>query len=166
MFRLIKLEATGFILCVISLLTAYIYFDIIKELAACTLCVLDRFLILGITIIFAISYLTKRRYFFKTLYSFNIILCIVGIISTIRHIWLQKFYDKDALDGFGCGGDFFYYISTLPILDAIMNIIDNPTPCNDVKWQLFGLSIPMYTFILFVILIIINTKIFKEGTYD
>ena len=166
MFRLIKLEATGFILCIISLLTAYIYFDIIKELAACTLCVLDRFLILGITIIFAISYLTKRRYFFKTLYSLNIILCIIGIISTIRHIWLQKFYDKDALDGFGCGGDFFYYISTLPFLDAIMNIFDNPTPCNDVKWQLFGLSIPMYTFILFVILIIINFKILKEGTYD
>ena len=166
MFKLIKLEATGFILCIISLLTAYIYFDIIKELAACTLCVLDRFLILGITIIFAISYLTKRRYFFKTLYSLNIILCIIGIISTIRHIWLQKFYDKDALDGFGCGGDFFYYISTLPFLDAIMNIFDNPTPCNDVKWQLFGLSIPMYTFILFVILIIINFKILKEGTYD
>ena len=47
-----------------------------------------------------------------------------------------------------------------------MNIIDNPTPCNDVKWQLFGLSIPMYTFILFVILIIINVKIIKEGTHD
>ena len=34
-------------------------------------------------------------------------------------------------------------------LDAIKNIFDNPTPCNDIKWQLFGLSIPMYTFILF-----------------
>ena len=64
------------------------------------------------------------------------------------------------------GAIFFYYISTLPILDAISNIFDNPTPCNDIKWQLFGLSIPMYTFILFVILIIINIKIIRETRYD
>ena len=93
-------------------------------------------------------------------------MCVIGVISTIRHIWLQKFQDKDTLDGFGCGGDFFYYISTLPILDAISNIFDNPTPCNDIKWQLLGLSIPMYTFILFVILIIINIKIIRETRYD
>ena len=166
MFKVIKLEATGFILCAISLLIAYIYFDMVKELAACTLCVLDRFLLFGIAFLFAISYLTRRAYFFKTIYSLNIILCVIGIVSTIRHIWLQKFQDKDTLDGFGCGGDFFYYISTLPILDAISNIFDNPTPCNDIKWQLFGLSIPMYTFILFIILIIINIKIIRETEYD
>ena len=166
MFKVIKLEATGFILCAISLLIAYIYFDMVKELAACTLCVLDRFLLIGITFLFAISYLTRRAYFFRTIYSLNIILCLIGVVSTIRHIWLQKFQDKDTLDGFGCGGDFFYYISTLPILDAISNIFDNPTPCNDIKWQLFGLSIPMYTFILFIILIIINIKIIRETEYD
>jgi disulfide bond formation protein DsbB len=70
------------------------------------------------------------------------------------------------MDGFGCGGDFFYYISTLPILEAIMNIFDNPTPCNDVKWELFGLSIPMYTFILFLILFIINIRILIRGKHD
>ena len=63
-------------------------------------------------------------------------------------------------------GDFFYYISTLPILDAIINIFDNPTPCNDIKWQLFGLSIPMYTFILFFILTIITIKILLKGKND
>ena len=63
MFKVIKLEATGFILCAISLLIAYIYFDMVKELAACTLCVLDRFLLIGIAFLFAISYLTKRAYF-------------------------------------------------------------------------------------------------------
>ena len=129
-------------------------------------CVLDRFLILGITLIFAISYLTKRRHFFKTLYSLNIILCFIGIVSTIRHIWLQYFYDETAMEGFGCGGGFFYYITTLPLLDALKNIFDNPTPCNDIKWQLFGLSIPIYTFILFLILTIITVKILLRGKND
>ena len=166
MFKLIKLESVGLILCILSLLTAYIYFDLIKELAACTLCVLDRFLLFGIAIIFTISLITKRKYFFKTLTYFNLIFCLIGIISTVRHIWLQKFYDKGSMDGFGCGGDFFYYISTLPILEAIMNIFDNPTPCNDVKCELFGLSIPMYTFILFLILFIINIRILIRGKHD
>ena len=107
MFKLIKLESVGLILCILSLLTAYIYFDLIKELAACTLCVLDRFLLFGIAIIFTISLITKRKYFFKTLTYFNLILCLIGIISTVRHIWLQKFYDKGSMDGFDCGGDFF-----------------------------------------------------------
>ena len=128
--------------------------------------VLDRFLLFGIAIIFTISLFTKRKYFFKTLTYFNLILCLIGIISTVRHIWLQKFYDKGSMDCFGCGGDFFYYISTLPILEAIMNIFDNPTPCNDVKWELFGLSIPMYTFILFLILFIINIRILIRGKHD
>ena len=166
MFKLIKLETFGFILCFISLSIAYIYFDLIIGLAACTLCMLDRFLLFGIAIIFLVSIATKRKFFFKSLLYLNLILCLIGIASTVRHIWLQYFYDASTINGFGCGGDFFYYISTLPILDAIINIFDNPTPCNDIKWQLFGLSIPMYTFILFFILTIITIKILLKGQHD
>ncbi|MDB2461199.1 disulfide bond formation protein B [Gammaproteobacteria bacterium] len=163
MFKLIKLEVIGIGICILSLLIAYIYFDLVKELAACTLCVLDRFLVFGISFIFLLSIISKRKYFIKTLFSINLILCIIGLISTIRHIWLQKFQDKSAIDGFGCGGDFFYYISTLPFFEAVRNIFDNPTPCNDIKWEFLGLSIPMYTFILFVILTIITIKILIKG---
>ena len=49
MFKLIKLEVIGLGICIISLLIAYTYFDLVKELAACTLCVLDRFLFFGIS---------------------------------------------------------------------------------------------------------------------
>ncbi len=162
MHKLIKLETVGFILCVVSLLVAYIYFDLIVELQPCTLCVLDRYLLILIALIFFIITISGRDFIFKTLNTTNLLLCIIGLISTIRHIWLQVFKDETALDGFGCGGGFFYYISTLPLLDAIKNIFNNPTPCNDVKWQLFGLSIPMYTFILFLILIIIVLRLFKS----
>ncbi|MBT7543335.1 MAG: disulfide bond formation protein B [Gammaproteobacteria bacterium] len=166
MLKLIKLEAIGLVISIFSLLIAYIYFDLVKELAPCTLCVLDRFLFFGIIIVFLISIITKRKYFHKSLYSFNLILCLIGLASTIRHIWLQTFQDKSLIDGFGCGGDFFYYISTLPFFEAAKNIFDNPTPCNDIKWQLFGLSIPMYTFLLFILLTIITIKILPKGKYD
>jgi len=166
MFKLIKLETIGLIICILSLFVAYIYFDLIEGLAACTLCVLDRLIIFIIASIFLISLLTKNKYFFKTLFSFNLLLCSFGIISTIRHIWLQYFYDETVMEGFGCGGGFFYYITTLPLLDALKNIFDNPTPCNEIKWQLFGLSIPMYTFILFLILTIITIKILLRGKND
>ena len=166
MLKLIKLETIGLIICIFSLLIAYIYFDLIKGLDACTLCVLDRFLFFGISIIFLISIITNRSFFHKTLFSFNIILCSIGLISTVRHIWLQNFREKSTIDGFGCGGDFFYYISTLPLIDAIRNIFDNPAPCNEIKWQLLGLSIPMYTFILFLILTIITMKILIKGKYN
>ena len=166
MLKLIKLEAIGLAISIFSLLIAYIYFDLVKELAPCTLCVLDRFLFFGIIIVFLISIITKRKYFHKSLYSFNLILCLIGLASTIRHIWLQTFQDKSSIDGFGCGGDFFYYISTLPFFEAAKNIFDNPTPCNDIKWQLFGLSIPMYTFLLFILLTIITIIILPKGKYD
>ena len=166
MFKLIKLETIGLIICILSLFVAYIYFDLIEGLAACTLCVLDRLIIFIIASIFLISLLTKNKYFFKTLFFFNLLLCSFGIISTIRHIWLQYFYDETVMEGFGCGGGFFYYITTLPLLDALKNIFDNPTPCNDIKWQLFGLSIPIYTFILFLILTIITVKILLRGKND
>ena len=166
MFKLIKLETIGLIICILSLFVAYIYFDLIEGLAACTLCVLDRLIIFIIASIFLISLLTKNKYFFKTLFFFNLLLCSFGIISTIRHIWLQYFYDETVMEGFGCGGGFFYYITTLPLLDALKNIFDNPTPCNEIKWQLFGLSIPMYTFILFLILTIITIKILLRGKND
>lgn len=163
MLKLIKLETISLIICTVSLLIAYIYFDLIKELDACTLCILDRFLLFGIAIIFMISIITNKKFFHITLFSFNLILCLIGIISTTRHIWLQIFRDKSSINGFGCGGDFFYYISTLPLAEAIKNIFNNPTPCNEIQWQLFGLSIPMYTFILFLILTIITIKILIKG---
>ena len=72
----------------------------------------------------------------------------------------------NPVDGFGCGGDFFYYISTLPFSEAIKNIFDNPTPCNDIKWEFLGLSIPMYTFIIFVLLFIITIRIILEKKND
>ena len=156
MFKVIKLETLGLILTASSLVVAFIYFDLIKKLDACTLCVLDRYLIAFISIIFFIILISK------SLVSLNLFFCAIGIVSTIRHIWLQVFKDESAIDGFGCGGGFFYYISTMPFLDAIKNIFDNPTPCNDIKWQLFGLSIPMYTFILFFVLTIILFKLFFD----
>ncbi len=162
MLKVIKLETLGLILTTSSLVVAFIYFDLIKKLDACTLCVLDRYLIAFIGIVFFIILISKRGLFFKTLVSLNLFFCAVGIVSTIRHIWLQVFKDESAIDGFGCGGGFFYYISTMPFLDAIKNIFDNPTPCNDIKWQLFGLSIPMYTFILFLVLTIILFKLFFD----
>jgi len=166
MYKLIKLEAIGLIICVLSLLTAYIYFDLVKELAACTLCVLDRFLFFGIAAIFTILITFKNKFFHVPLLVFNIILCVIGLISSVRHIWLQKFQDQSSIDGFGCGGDFFYYISTLPFSEAIKNIFDNPTPCNDIKWEFLGLSIPMYTFIIFVLLFIITIRIILEKKND
>ena len=162
MFKVIKLETLGLILTTSSLVVAFIYFDLIKKLDACTLCVLDRYLIAFISIVFLIILLSKREVFFKTLVSLNLFFCAIGVVSTLRHIWLQVFKDESAIEGFGCGGGFFYYISTMPILEAIKNIFDNPTPCNDIKWQLFGLSIPMYTFILFFVLTIILLKLFFD----
>ena len=52
MFKVIKLETLGLILTTSSLVVAFIYFDLIKKLDACTLCVLDRYLIAFIGIIF------------------------------------------------------------------------------------------------------------------
>lgn len=162
MFKLIKLETLGLIICTLSLLIAYIYFDLYKDLSACALCVLDRFLLFGISIIFIITIYNQKRIFHKTLCGISLFFCSIGLISTVRHIWLQNFKSNSEMDGFGCGGDFFYYLSNLPILEAIINIFDNPTPCNDIKWQLFGLSIPMYTFILFIILTIISLILIME----
>ena len=65
MFKLIKLETIGLIICILSLFVAYIYFDLIEGLAACTLCVLDRLIIFIIASIFLISLLTKNKYFLK-----------------------------------------------------------------------------------------------------
>ncbi len=159
MLKTIKLESQGLALCIISLLVAYIYFDMVLELMPCTLCLIDRFLIIAIFILFLAI---RQNIFPKITNIMAIFFSILGTISASWHIYIQEAHKnlEEGDFGNGCGADIFYYIKNLPFSEAIEKTFTSSSSCVDVDWTFLGLTIPAYTLILFIILLIISFKIF------
>lgn len=151
-YRLLNLY--GFMLCIGSLLFAIFYLEKILYLDPCPLCVLDRVVLVALGAVFFIAFLHNPRSLFAKVYgTICVILCLVGILLSGRHIWLQNL-PKDQVPE--CGPDIYYMIDTLPIFEVLKSILSGSGSCADISWTFLGLTIPQQTLLLFIILMILT----------
>ena len=133
---------SGVVLCIAALLIAYFYFQLYYGLPPCPLCILDRYVVGGMAVIFLLLALIPN-FFFKLLGG---IIILGGFITGGRHIYLERFASQDAAS------------SCLPqegaqnLIDLITQSFAGTSDCSVVYWQISGLTIADLTFILFVVL--------------
>ncbi len=157
-YRLLNL--LGIFLCVGSLAFAVIYLQGELELDPCPLCQAARIAVLGATVFFTLAFLHNPGQFGQRLYSFlGMIFSLAGVGVTLRHIWLQSL-PKDQVPE--CGPGLEYMLEAFPLKDALGMILSGSGECAEIQWQLFGLSLPQQTLILFIIVLLIQIIQFRK----
>lgn len=146
---------TGFLACLSMLLVAG-YFQFIEHLDPCPLCIVQRLLVLVVGIVFLLGAMHNPISGGRRVYGFLVVLAAgLGAAIAGRHVWLQSVPEEQVPS---CGPGLNFILDNFPISQAIDMVLRGSGECADVLWTFLGLSIPAWTLVAFVVMILVGLK--------
>ena len=145
LFLLAVAACTGMIL-------AALYMQYVMELAPCALCITQRIFIIAIGVVALIASIHSPECLGTRLYSGACILfAVIGGSFSTRHLWLQNLPEELAPT---CGPGLGYIIENFPFREALSVLLQGDGNCAETLWTFLGLSIPGWTLIAFIGLVL------------
>ena len=138
------------IACISSALIFGFYLEYFEGLSPCNLCLIQRYLFYLALICSLILLFSKK--FNAIFFVSNLIILLLGSITSGRQIWLQN---KPNSNSFECNG-LFIDDSQSFISNIYETIMDSSQSCSEVLWTFLDLSIAGWAFLIFIFLISIN----------
>jgi len=119
-------------------------------LGPCPLCIFQRVVIIAMGLLFLVAAIHDPPDRGAMVYgALQIIAGGIGIALALRHLWIQA---QPAGSVPACGMGLDYMLETFPLGDVIEKVLKGGGECAKVD-SVLGLSIPMWTLLLFVGLI-------------
>lgn len=141
---------TGLLICAGALLYAVLWLQGQRGLEPCPLCVLDRVAFAAAGLMFLLRVLHAPRGRGQRVYAGLALVPIAfGLAVGGRHLWLQSLPPGQVP---ACGPTLGYMVDNFPLQRIVDLVLRGSGSCADIQWQFLGLSIPAWTFILFVLL--------------
>jgi disulfide bond formation protein DsbB len=146
----------GFLFTLILIITALV-FQHVLELEPCPLCIFQRMVVIALAVLFFVGLIHNPMGWSRRLYSLMLVVTsIIGIAIAARHVWLQHL-PEDRIPECGPGLDF--WLEKLPLTEVLEKVFQGSGECAKVVWQFLGLSIPEWTLVCFVGLLIFTLKL-------
>lgn len=122
------------------------------HLKPCPLCLIDRGLIILIVFFLMLACYHQPRMLGWRIYSAMVlVLATGGILVTGRHLWLLQLPANQAP---ACGPGIKYLLQNLPFTQAIEELLLGSGECAQQKGGFLGLSLPGWTMIAFITVVI------------
>lgn len=142
----------GFLACLSMLLVAG-YFQFIEHLEPCPLCILQRLMVLIAGIIFLLGAIHNPVSVGRRVYSLLLLLAAgTGAAISGRHVWLQNLPEDQVPT---CGPGLNFILENFPLNQAIDMVLRGSGECADVLWTFMGLSIPGWTLVAFILMLLV-----------
>lgn len=139
----------GFGFCA-ALLAVAAYFQFVRELEPCPLCITQRVFVLAVGIVFLMAVVHNPGRLGQKIYgSWAALLAIGGAAISARHVWLQNLPKEEVP---ACGPGLAYVFENFPLSRTLKLLLSGTGECSEVLWTFLGLSIPAWTLVAFVIL--------------
>jgi disulfide bond formation protein DsbB len=132
------------------------YFQFVEKLEPCPLCILQRLAVLTAGVIFLLGAMQNPVTTGRRVYGFLLLLAAgFGAAVAGRHVWLQQL-PEDQIPS--CGPGLNFIIENFPLNQAIDMVLRGSGECAEVSWTFLGLSIPGWTLLAFVLMILVALK--------
>lgn len=138
------------LLALVALLAMLValYLQHYQGLEPCPLCVFQRVAVIGVGVVAVIAAVHGPQAWGQRVYAGVMALsALAGVVVAGRHVWLQHL-PADQVPSCGPGLDF--WIAALPWQQVVQQVFQGSGECAKVDWTLLGLSLPMWTLMLFV----------------
>jgi len=137
----------GFIAC-FSMLSVGAYFQLVKNMQPCPLCISQRIAILITGIIFLIAALHNPLQKGIQRYAISgAIAALAGASISARHVWIQNLPADEVPE---CSPGLSYIFENFPLTETLKLMLNGTGECAEVLWTFLGLSIPGWTLIAFI----------------
>ncbi|AYF51603.1 disulfide bond formation protein B [Pseudomonas sp. 13B_2.1_Bac1] len=141
-------------------LGASFYLEFGASLRPCFLCQLQRVFLAAFTLInlAAALYSPKRSAIY--LYGLASMGCaLLGAITAVRQVLLQNAAPDQAGD---CWPSLQYMIENLSLWQALQSAVKGTVDCVDINWTLFDLSLPEWSLLFFLGMLILGATQFSR----
>ncbi len=123
-------------------------------LAPCPLCILQRIMVIVTGIIALIAAIQNPRELGIRIYGALVVVsAATGGGIAIRQLWLQSL-PEDLVPA--CGASLDYLLDVFPLMDVLSMVLTGDGTCAEVLFTFLGISIPGWTLVGFVGLIVIG----------
>ncbi|ARU54209.1 MAG: disulfide bond formation protein B [Pseudomonadales bacterium] len=151
-----------FLTCIALMLVAF-YFEYVKELEPCPLCMAQRVVVVAIGLIAGLAALQNPKQWGLKVYGVTLFLvALAGIGLAARQVWLQHL-PEDLVPA--CGPGIYYMLDVFPMQEVLTNMLMGTGDCAEVVWQdpVLQLSIPSWTLIWFSFMaLVFITHLFRK----
>ncbi len=139
-----------FLYCIGMIVVARFYFQGYLLLEPCPLCVVQRFFVVGVAVIVLLAFIHNPGRLGKKIYSsIALVPNMIGIITAIRHVWLQNLPPERVPE---CGPGIDYIMEVFSLFEALQMIFSGSGECSEVLWSFLGLTIPAWTLVGFLVM--------------
>ncbi|HBC55699.1 MAG TPA: disulfide bond formation protein B [Gammaproteobacteria bacterium] len=146
-----RFAGLGFAICVSLLLFAF-YLESYQGLDPCPLCMAQRFAFVLVALVFLFYSFKSASTPIKLAYPAALLgTCGFGIYLAGRHVWIQSL-PADKVPA--CGPDFYFLFEAYPATQAIKTMLMGSGNCASIDWRFLSLSIPQWTLLFFVALLV------------
>ena len=158
--RYLSIKATywyGFFLC-IALLVFALYMQLVWHLEPCILCMVQRFFVLALALLFLVGLALHSRTLTKVHALVLFVVSFLGALIAARQVWLQYFATEHPTN---CAPSLLYMIQHLPLSQTLKNVMTGSGDCAVIDHTLMNLSIPVWTLLFFIaicVLAIVNWR--------
>lgn len=152
-------------ICVVGSVFAIGYLQNTLGLDPCPLCIFQRIglWVMGLFAFLGLIFNPKGKGSRLTLWLGSLLGTLWGAGVAARHVWLQHLPADEVP---ACGPGLNYWVETLPVMQVFEQVLKGSGECALIDWAFLGLSIPMQTLVLFVVILVILlvqlTKILKH----
>lgn len=145
--RVIFLIAAAFA----AALVGYAYFaEFVQGYEPCPLCIVQRVIMVATGGVLLLAACHGPAAIGRAVYgSIAALVAAAGALVAGRHVWLQNLPGDQLPD---CGPGLEYMFEVFPFLEAVRMVLSGSGECAEIDWMLFGLSMPGWVLICFVVL--------------
>ena len=146
----------------VALLAFGLYLQHVVGLEPCPMCIVQRYALIIVAVIAAVSAMFKSRVAWVTGSVLAMLVGGFGAFVAARQSWLQWYPHEVA----SCGRDFYGMIENFPLKRAIPMIFRGSGDCTKVDWTFLGGSIANWSFLwfCFIVLVALVLVIRQTGT--
>jgi disulfide bond formation protein DsbB len=154
-----KIHLLAFIYVAVLILFAA-YSEHVMEMVPCSLCITQRFFFVLVGITALIAAIHNPQTWGRRLYpSLGFLFALIGAAFASRQLWLQSLPEDQVP---ACGPGLSYILEAFPPIDALKLLLKGDGNCAHVD-TILGLSYALWSFLAFVLLILVNLfQIFRK----
>lgn len=158
-----KINLLAFLMSILGLSIAVLYFQNHLALPPCPLCIFQRIGLFGAALVALAAGIHNPGDKGLRIYSsVGLIFTLFGLAITLRHLWIQNL-PPDQVPA--CGPDLGYMLQAFPLADVIRTVLNGSGECAEVQWTFLNLSIPGWVLVVFIIFFIFQLAQLWKGNF-
>lgn len=132
----------------VAMLAFGLYLQLVVGLNPCPMCIVQRYAVISVAVIAALTGASKRRGIHLTGSVLLLAAAGFGAFVAARQSWLQWYPPEIAT----CGRDFYGMIESFPLNRAIPMIFKGSGDCAAIDWTFLGGTLANWSFVCFTLI--------------